>query len=93
MKDMADIPPLSTQHTPVNSPEPTEFRTSIKESGFPQAIMTYVTGHTVPSIIGAPVMSVKRHNQYAMLATQETTYSTPVATPNQKIGPSAATVL
>ena len=90
---MADIPPLSPQHTPVNSPEPVVFRTSSKESGFPQAAVIYATGHTVPTVIGAPVMPIKRHNQYNMLATQETTYSTAVATPNQKIGPSAATVL
>lgn len=90
---MADIPPLSPQHTQVNAPEPDKYRTSIKESGFPQAIISYPTDHTPPSKISAPVLPVGRHNQYGVFATKLTTYSTAVSTPNQKIGPSAATVL
>ena len=90
---MADIPPLQPQHTEVNAPEAHQFRTSAKQAGFPAAPFAGVAGHTPPMFISGPVLPVGRFNQYAFHATELTTYSVPVATPNQKIGPSGATVL
>ena len=89
---MADLTPLSPQHTQVNSPEPDKFRTSARAAGFPLSPLNaiYPSGHTGVSQISGPVLPVGRVNQYQALAARQTTYSFPTHTVNQKIqGPGA----